>query len=94
MIGALPFWPALMDLEIACAYTQLGETQFKALTATYRVAPRDLGAVRGLRYRRSDLDRMIDMLPARGEPSPVEVAPLDPAKAALDRVHRRAGRRQ
>lgn len=93
MIGSPPFWPALMDIRLACAYTQLGETQFKALSAYYKIPPRDLGKIRGVRWRRSDLDRMIDMLPAQGEPSEV-VALQDPAQAALDRVRRRAGRRQ
>lgn len=92
MIAALPDWPAMMDLDLACAYTQLGHTQFKALSAKYKITPRDLGAIRGVRWRRSDLDRMIDMLPAQGEPSG-EIAPKDPALAALDRVQRRASRR-
>lgn len=92
MIGVLPNWPALMDLELACAYTQLGETQFKALSACYNVAPRDLGAIRGVRWRRVDLDRLIDSLPARGEPSPA-AATEDPAQAALLRVRKRAARR-
>lgn len=93
MIGSLPFWPALMDIDLACAYTQLGETQFRALSAAYKIPPRDLGKIRGVRWRRSDLDLMIDMLPAQGEPSELVALP-DPAQAALDRVQRRAGRRQ
>lgn len=92
MIGSLPAWPALMNLEYACAYTSLSEAQFKALAARYNVAARDLGGLRGVRWRRADLDRLIDMLPAHGEPS-VEVAVVDPAQAALERVHKRAGRR-
>jgi len=87
----LPAWPALMDLDLACDYTQLGEGQFKALSALYKIAPRDLGPIRGLRWRRVDLDQMIDSLPARGEPSPTAVVP-DPAQAALERVRRRASR--
>lgn len=92
MMRALPDWPALMDLELACAYTSLGQGQFKALTAKYEIAARDLGRLQGLRWRKADLDRLIDMLPARGEPS-VEVASQDPAQAALERVQRRANRR-
>ncbi|PZR37215.1 hypothetical protein [Caulobacter segnis] len=92
MIGSLPHWPAMMDLELACAYTQLGETQFKALSARYNVAPRDLGGIRGVRWRRSDLDRLIDSLPARGEPSDQDAA-VDQAQAALQRVRKRAARR-
>lgn len=92
MIGSLPNWPAMMDLELACAYTQLGETQFRALSARYNIAPRDLGEIRGVRWRRGDLDRLIDMLPARGEPSGAVAVP-DPAQVALERVRKRASRR-
>lgn len=97
MLMALPNWPALMDPEMAAAYCTLKEDAFKALAAKYGVSPRDLGGIRGVRYRRGDLDQLIDKLPARGEasPEPANQASIHDAHdtgGALARVRSRARR--
>lgn len=70
----LPHWPALMDEDRAAEYCgEISVPTFKAMTARYKLQPVDMGA-RLLRWRKADLDRMIDSLPARGAPSPPEAA--------------------
>ncbi len=95
MIGALPHWPALMSRDVAAAYLSVGETQFMALTAQYKIAAVDLRPLRGVLWRRTDLDRLVDMLPGRGEGS-APVAMLsrlaDSDEAMLARMERQ-GRR-
>jgi hypothetical protein len=91
MIGALPDWPQLMSKEMAAAYLSVGETQFVALTAQYRVAAVDLRPLRGVLWRRKDLDRLIDTLPLRGECS-ASSAPssyVSPEDLAIQRAERR-----
>ena len=95
MIRALPHWPALMDRDTACTYLSLGETAFAALTARYKVAAVDLGPLRGVLWRKADLDAMVDNLPRRGEPCATEAAPsLQSAEdlmiARLEKPKRRA----
>lgn len=91
MIGALPDWPQLMTREMAAAYLSLGETSFSALTAQYKIAPVDLRPLRGVLWRKRDLDRLIDTLPLRGEcsPSPVAVPMLSPEDLAIQNAERR-----
>lgn len=92
----LPDWPAVMDEALARAYVSLGADVFQRLVRRHKVLPVDCDGARVLRYRRRDLDRMVDSLPARGETAPDEAAapPLDSsgddADAGLDRVRRRA----
>lgn len=97
MIAALPDWPAMMDLDLARHYCGgLGEKTFRALAAANGVSEVDLGQLRGLVWKKSDLDRMIDNLPTRqdGDATEVGTATRDPAAAALQRVKQRAhGRR-
>lgn len=84
-------WPALLTTELACAYTCLGEQSFRLLARKSGVEPVDCGGLAVTRWRRGDLDRLIDSLPARGaeiEPEPAN-AP-DPADAALQKAMRRA----
>jgi hypothetical protein len=91
MIGALPDWPQLMSKEMAAAYLSIGETQFVALTAQYQIAAVDLRPLRGVLWRRKDLDRLIDTLPLRGECS-APSAPLSyvsPEDLAIQRAERR-----
>lgn len=97
MIGALPNWPALMSREMAAAYLSVGETQFAALTAQYKIAAVDLRPLRGVVWKRADLDRLIDMLPARGECSTASepssaMSPEDLAIHLAERRGRRASR--
>ena len=100
MIGALPNWPAMMATDMACAYVSLGESSFQALAAANGVRPVDLGKLRGVRWKRSELDRLIDSLPAADEPSRVRADPSAPpssdaqmAQQALSRVEHRSARR-
>lgn len=84
-------WPALLTTELACAYTCLGEQSFRYLTRRHAVEPVECGGLAVTRWRRSDLDRLIDSLPARGAQIPAEPANApDPAAAALARAKARA----
>lgn len=98
----LPAWPAMMDLELAVAYTTLGEDSFRAVMSRNGVRPVDLGTSH-LRWRKSDIDRAIDKLPLRAPKSPTDathdaaeastLAPfIDPAQEALERARRRIRR--
>lgn len=75
----LPNWPALMDEETAAAYLGVGVTSFRAIAAGAGARPVDLG-LRLLRWRKSDLDRVVEALPLRGETLP----PCHPPEAAID----------
>lgn len=66
---ALPDWPALMSIEIACDYLDLSATSFRFLTRMAGVRPVDCHGLALARWRRADLDRMVDSLPPRGGPS-------------------------
>lgn len=91
-------WPALLTTELACAYTCLGEMSFRLLARKGDVQPVECGGLAVTRWRRADLDRLIDSLPARGaEMRPQEAsggasaaAVADPAAEALRRAARRA----
>jgi hypothetical protein len=86
----LPHWPALMDEARAAAYCgEISVPTFRALTARYKVPAVDMGA-RLLRWRKADLDRLVDSLPARGVPSAPEAAN---APDSFDDAMRRAARR-
>lgn len=98
---AIAAWPALMTTEIACAYVQLSEQSFRWLAHNRGVKPADCAGLAVTRWRRADIDRMIDSLPERGaemaaqEPAQdtdaTTLAPAnDPAAAALARAQRRA----
>lgn len=88
MSNALPNWPALMDTEMAASYVGLCPATFQLVAARYNVAAVDLG-VRATRWRKADLDRLVDRLPARGDPK--DTAPVvDLAQAALEKAERRA----
>jgi hypothetical protein len=85
MIGALPDWPAMMKTDAACAYVSLSESSFQALAASNGVRPVDLGPLRGVRWKRADLDRLIDSLPNRDGGSVTEApsSTLMPADSEL-----------
>ena len=63
---ALPNWPALMDEDMSSSYLQMERRTFRALATSHHLAPVDVGA-RLLRWRRTDLDRLVEALPAKGE---------------------------
>lgn len=69
---ALPDWPALMSIEVACDYLDLRATSFRYMTRMAGTQPVDCHGLALARWRRADLDRMIDSLPARGGDSTVE----------------------
>jgi hypothetical protein len=87
----LPNWPSLMDVRTAAAYLGIGEASFRGVVARAGIQPVDLG-LSLLRWRRSDLDHLIEQLPPKelvGDPTKPE---MDPAGAALERVRRRHGK--
>jgi hypothetical protein len=91
--AALPDWPALMDTATACAYLSMGPSSLKFLTARAGVAPIDLDGVALLRWRRRDLDGLVDSLRQRGATFAPAAAPVVDLEAeALARAARR-GRR-
>lgn len=83
-------WPALLPIDLACAYTQLSEASFRFAARKHGVFPVDIG-LSVTRWSRTDLDRLIDSLPRRGAEMPPEAANVpDPAAAALERAKARA----
>jgi len=77
-----------MDSDMAAAYCSVCPVTFQALAGRYGVAPVDMGA-RVTRWRKRDLDTLVDRLPARGDPK--DTAPVvDLAQAALEKAERRA----
>ncbi len=89
-LAQLPDWPALMDADTAALYCcGISVATFKAFANLHGVKPIDMG-LRLLRYRRRDLDALIDRLPARGEPSTrVELPIADASATALAAVRAR-----
>lgn len=88
-------WPALMDLGTAGAYLTLAPGSLIALLRRENIAPVDVGA-RLKRWRRQDLDALIERLPRSGPPAPERrtLDPEDDADTALARVERRTARRR
>ncbi len=87
----LPAWPALLTTDLACAYTSLSEVSFRHLARAAKVDPVECAGLSLTRWRRADLDRLIDSLPARGsEMTPDAAQPVDLAQAALARATKRA----
>lgn len=83
-----------MDEEMAAAYFTLSPASFRAVTARAGVQPVDLGLAR-LRWRKVDLDRLIEGLPARGAAAVVDLAgDADALTAALRNVRTRGQGRQ
>ncbi len=92
----MPAWPALLTTDLACAYTSLSEASFRFVAAQKKVLPVDCAGISVTRWRRADLDALIDSLPPRGLKIPPTEAghandsPRDPAEDALRRAERRA----
>lgn len=93
MAAPLPHWPALMDAETAGAYVGLCASSFRVLAAKKGVKAVDIG-LRAVRYRKADIDRMVDSLPLRdaGSAEEPEAPVIDLAAQALAAVRRSAGR--
>lgn len=87
----MPAWPALLTTELACAYTTLSASSFRAFAKLNRLEPRECAGLAVTRWRRADLDALIDSLPARGAEMPADAPPeTAPVDLALQRVRRRA----
>lgn len=81
-----------MGAAMARAYLDYGEDAFKVVTALHGVKPRDHGAG-GLKYRREDLDRIVDAESYGAQPADSPPPPEhDPAALALKRVGARSAR--
>ena len=81
-----------MAIETACAYLSLSPKSFRWVAARQGVRPVDLGMA-VTRWRKADLDALLDNLAARGaELAPEALSALDPADLALERAARRARR--
>lgn len=101
-LAAIPAaWPALLTTELACAYVQLSEASFRFLAHARGVKPADVAGLAVTRWRKADLDRMIDSLaeqgaemaaqePANGPGAVVTLPAHDPAAAALAKAAQRA----
>lgn len=85
---SLPNWPAAMDTALAASYLGLSEASFRAVAAREHVAPIDLG-LSVTRWRKRDLDALVDRLPARGANSETEETTDSMVDDALARVRRR-----
>lgn len=94
MIYAGRGWPTLMDLETAGDYLGLSAGSLISLLRRENVSPVDVGG-RVRRWRRQDLDELVERLPAcwprEAEEGRGEGAQLDSALAAVER--RALGRR-
>ncbi|MDR3510683.1 MAG: hypothetical protein P4L73_03555 [Caulobacteraceae bacterium] len=91
-----PDWPALMSVEKAAAYLDVSEKTFAAMAAMNGVRPVETG-FRVLRWRRRDLDQLVDSLPAKGSDPSGGVARqpgMDSAAEGLANVERLAQRRR
>jgi hypothetical protein len=67
MTDVSPGWPALMGVEMAAAYLDMGANSFRALARAHGVRQADLGQTALARWKRSDLDAMLAGLAAKGE---------------------------
>jgi len=88
MIPAGRDWPALMDLQTAGDYLGLSAGALIGLLKRENVSPVALGG-RARRWRRRDLDDLVERLPAcwprEAEEGPAETVQLDRALAAVER---------
>ena len=94
-IESLPNWPALMTTEVACAYVSLSEQSFRFVARKRRVVPVDCDGLAVTRWRKADLDRLVESLSARGTNiGPVGANDDSAATQALQRIQRRASARR
>jgi hypothetical protein len=85
MTEALPNWPAVMTTQRAARYLDISENSFRALAKREGVRPLDLGMV-AMRWRRADLDNMVDRLSLQGDLAEAAEA-ADSLEAVHDRAH-------
>jgi hypothetical protein len=87
----IPNWPVLMTTEVACAYVSLGEQSFRFITRKRSVSPVDCEGLAVTRWRKADLDRLVESLPVRGAQVLIDGANDDnAAELALARIRHRA----
>ena len=92
--AALPDWPALMSEDLACAYLSVSSNSLRIIAMRNNVDPVDTG-LEMKRWRRRDLDRLVDSLPSkRPDGSREQDPPADLAQEALARVQAAAGGRR
>lgn len=85
----LPNWPALMDEETAAAYLGVGAVSFRAIAGKAGARPVELG-LRLLRWRKADLDRLVEGLPLKGEMAGSCLGAETAIDLALDAVVRKS----
>lgn len=84
-------WPGLLTTELACAYVSLSEQSFRLMARKFEVSPVDCAGLAVCRWRKSDLDRLIDSLPTRGAEMAAQPANApDPVELGLARARLRA----
>ena len=83
----LPNWPILMGTAMAARYLSLDENSFALVTYRAGVHPVDLGLAM-VRWRRNELDRLVNNLPANSGLSGVDRPAADPdrTEAIVSRV--------
>lgn len=89
----LPYWPSVMDTARAASYFELSEGSFRQLAARNHILPVELG-MSVVRWRKQDLDDLIDRLPLRGHldsasASASGLTEADLIRIALENVRRR-----
>jgi len=76
-----------MTTEVACAYVSLGEQSFRLITRKRSVLPVDCEGLAMTRWRKADLDRLVEGLPVRGAHVLIDGANDDnAAELALARI--------
>lgn len=81
-----------MGTELAAAYLDYGVDALKVVAAIHGVKPVDHGAG-GVKWRRTDLDRIVDAIDRGDQPDAFPAVPQhDPAELALKRVRNRGAR--
>jgi hypothetical protein len=96
MSSSIREWPALMDLDTAGAYLTLAPGSLINLLRRENIAPVEVGA-RLRRWRRQDLDALLERLPRLASPRTFAAPPRGPEDEidrALACVDRRAARRR
>lgn len=93
----MPNWPALLDEALAAAYLDVSEGTFRLICAKAGLKPVDAYGIRVTRFRKTDLDALVDRLPARGATSdpeaPGAAAGVVDEDAVLARINARGQRR-
>lgn len=89
-LATMPAWPLLMDALTAGLYLEVSADTFLSIVRRAGLRPVDLG-VGVVRWRRRDIDDLVQGLPARGGEAGHVQAPVD-FQAALERAAGRSKR--